>query len=156
MANSIPKFFERRYKESISSELLLETVMPKPISFTPISLRSMSVRNPLSKPPALPLNSSFLHDSPSILILIPMFGNFSASFMTLSSNHPDVEITTRGDFRNITSTISSRSSRTNGSPPVRFTNFTLGSFSSSFTCISLLFSVGFCHILHILHCIGHL
>ncbi len=86
----------------------------------------------------------FLHDSPSILILIPMFGNFSASFMTLSSNHPDVEITTRGDFRNITSTISSRSSRTNGSPPVRFTNFTLGSFSSSFLLVFLCF---FCWIL---------
>ena len=29
---------------------------------------------------------------------IPMLGNFFANAITLSSNHPEVEITIRGDF----------------------------------------------------------
>ena len=110
--------------------------MPKPISFTPISLRRNKVRSPLSKPPFLPRSSSFFRDSPSILIRIPILGNFSAKRMIRSSNHPEVDITTRGDLRNATSTISSRSSRTNGSPPVILINLTLGSLSISIGVIS--------------------
>lgn len=69
-------------------------------------------------------------------------------------NHPEVEMTTRGDLRNATSTISSKSSLMKGSPPVILINFTLGSLSISAGPISSLLSVGFCHILHIRHCIG--
>ena len=98
--------------------------------------------------------SCLLYTSPSILIRIPILGNFSAKRIIRSSNHPEVEITTRGDLWNATFTISSRSSRIKGSPPVIFMNFTFGSFSISAGVISLFLSVGFCHILHIWHCIG--
>ena len=124
------------------------------MSFTPMLFNRSKMRKPLSKPPSRPRNSSFFIERPSMLMRMPMFGNFFASAMTLSSNHPEVEMTTRGDFLNATRTISSKSSRTNGSPPVMLMNLTFGSTSISAGVISLSFCVGFCHILHILHRIG--
>ena len=67
---------------------------------------------------------------------------------------PEVDITTRGDFVKHTSTICSRSSRMNGSPPVRLMNFTEGNNLISSGVISFLLSVGCSHILHILQRIG--
>ncbi len=90
-----------------------------------------------------------------MLTRIPIFGNFSAKRSMRSSNHPEVEMTTLGDFFISTSTISSKSSRTKGSPPVMLTNLTLGRISNSSGFISRLFSVGLFQMSHILQCIGH-
>ena len=89
-----------------------------------------------------------------MLIRIPILGNFLAKVITLSSNQPDVDITTRGDLEKAISTILSKSSLINGSPPVILINFTLGRILSSSGVISLLFYVGLFHMSHILHCIG--
>ena len=59
------------------------------------SFNANNVRSPLSNPPACPRSSSFLQLKPSILIRIPMVGNCFAKAITLSSNHPLVEITIR-------------------------------------------------------------
>ena len=66
-----------------------------------------------------------------MLIRIPILGNFLAKVITLSSNQPDVDITTRGDLEKAISTILSKSSLINGSPPVMLINFTLGRILSS-------------------------
>ena len=124
------------------------------MSFRPMCLSVSNVLKPLSKPPARPRSSSFFWLSPSMEIRIPMFGNFLARAITLSSNQPEVEITIRGVCLKHSSTISSRSSRINGSPPVRLMNFSCGSVLRSEALISSFLSVGFCQILHIWQRIG--
>ena len=83
----------------MSLELWFDTVQPKPMSFRPMCFSVSSVRRPLSKPPAWPRSSSFFWLRPSMEMRMPMFGNFLARATTLSSNHPEVEMTMRGEWR---------------------------------------------------------
>ena len=131
-----------------------DTVQPKPMSLSPICRRVSNVRSPLSKPPCRPRSSSFFSLNPSIDMRMPILGNLLASSITRSSYQPDVDITMRGVCRKHSSTISGRSSRMNGSPPVRLINLSFGSERRSAAVSSSLRSVGFCHMLHIWHRIG--
>ncbi len=123
------------------------------MSFIPNLRRPSSVAIPLLKPVFRPLNSSFFASKPSILTRIPILGKRLAKRNIFSVCQPDVEITIRFDFRNMTSTISSKSLLKKGSPPVIFTNLKLGSISNSLAVISFFLSVGFFQISHILQAI---
>ncbi len=130
--------------------------MPNPTSGCFISTNVFNVLYPLLKPSGIPLILSLVSCSPSMLIRIPTLGNSLQSAIILSVKYPLVEITTRSDFLYNSLTISGRSLRINGSPPVILVKAISGSFFIVSNVISSSGLVGSLKQSHILQWALHL
>ena len=149
MANSIFILLDSSYSGTRSGAFLSWTVIPNPTSFIPISTSFFSVVYPRLKPSSSPRISLFVFSSPSIDMRIPIWGNSLHSSTILSVKNPLVEITILSLFLYSSRTISFRSVRMNGSPPVILVKYIGGSFLIVSTEISSSALDGALYLLHI-------